>query len=76
MRQQSNAAPSACVQIGMDDQNLLTQPVQRPAARKCATGGCGCKQTGPGVSNSTGAVLGIALGFGTLLALAMVFGLL
>jgi hypothetical protein len=58
----------------MEDQNLLTQPVQRQPARKCGSGGCGCQQTGAGVSNWTGAAIGIALAAGTLLALAMVFG--
>lgn len=61
--------------MAMEDQNLLTQPVQRQPARKCATGGCGCNQTGPGVSNWVGVSLGIVMGFGTLLGLAMVLGI-
>lgn len=58
----------------MEDQNLLTQAVQRPQAKKCCGGGCGCQQTGAGVSNWVGLTLGMAMGFGTLIALAMVLG--
>ena len=60
----------------MEDQNLLTQPMEQPKARKCCGGGCGCRQTGAGVSNWVGLSIGIALGFGTLLAIGMAVGLL
>lgn len=59
----------------MEDQNLLTQPMERPQAKKCCGGGCGCQQTGPGVSNWLGVGLLVVIGAGTLLGLAMALGI-